>query len=82
MGTVTGDRTLLIAIISVGLSIIGLMFHQTNSINGRINRLEQRMDTRFDHFEARIDARFDQVDARFERLESHVFQLPPLKDKN
>ena len=89
MSTVTSDRTLLIAIVSVGLSIIGLMFHQTSTISGRIDRLEQRINRRFDEANKRFDARFNQVDtrfdrveARFERLEEHVFELPPLKRKH
>ena len=47
--------------------------------NGRIDRLEAKMDARFSDFEAKVDARFSdfeaKVDARFSALETAVGEI-------
>lgn len=56
------------------------MFHQTNSINDRISRLENRL---IERFVGRIDRLDERVNARFDRLEDRQFELiSPKKSKH
>jgi hypothetical protein len=69
----------LIAILSVGATVLGVgvgllavLLTTTHRINQRIDRMENRMDARFDSAEARTDARFNSMDARFDSAEAHT----------
>ena len=54
----------LIAIIAVGVAVVGQALHQNNALRREMNEKFAKVDERFD----RLDERFDKLDERFDKL--------------
>ena len=57
----------LIAILSIGAALAGLILTLFIRTERRFEQMEARIDSRFEQMEARIDRRFEQTEARIDR---------------
>ena len=68
----SGDRPLVIALVSLIGLLLGLPMYlindEVNEIEHKVDALEAKIDARFAAQDAKIDARFAQVDARFAQV--------------
>ena len=76
----------LIAILAVGVAVVGLILNGQAQTNRRLDALERRMEGRMDALEQRMEGRMDaieqrvsafelQVNQRFDRLEARLAAL-------
>ena len=61
----------LIAIIAVGVAVVGQAWRQNNALRREINEKFAKVDERFD----KVDKRFEKVDERFKSLEDRMTQI-------
>ena len=79
----SGDRPLVIALVSLIGLLLGLPMYlindEVNEIEHKVDaleaKIEAKIDARFAAQDAKIDARFAQVDARFDSLESDLGEI-------
>ena len=60
----------LIAIIAVGVAVVGQAWRQNNALKREMNERFDKLDERFD----RLDERFDKLIGRFKNLEGRMTQ--------
>ena len=74
MGTTTLDSntiTLMVTIAGSWLTLVGLIFYQSNRLDNKIDALDTKFDTKIDaldtKFDTKIDTKIDALDTKFDR---------------